>query len=63
MVALPDFHENTVGVRILFHQASPASLPSGCVTPVKYAIMSISDQTATCLLVSDGACSMSNPSS
>lgn len=60
MAALPDFHENVVGTRKLFHQASPTSLPSGYVITVKNAIIGISDLTGICLFVSDGACSVTD---
>lgn len=63
MAALPDFHENVVGTRKLFHQASPTGLPSGHVVAVKNATIGISDLRGVCLFVSDGACGVPDPPS
>lgn len=63
MVALPDCHENVVGTRKLLYQVSPTSLPSGRVIAVKNAVIGISDLTDICLFVSDGACSVPDPTS
>lgn len=57
---LLDFHVYT---RKLFHQASPTSMPSGHVITIKNAIIGISDLTDICPFVSDGACSVPDPSS